>query len=420
MQRSAIVLAAISMAVAGCTANSGLTAAKYSAADEAAYLDRFNALSEGGSGGAGLAGAYDPLEPVAGAANAVPLPVSTAPSLSASALATATDYAAQRNSAALIVWRNGAIEAERYFGEANRDTLINSKSLAKPITALAIGRAIQQGYISSLDQKVSDFITEWRSDPERSQMRIRHLLDMRSGFIPQAMATSPDDILNRAYLHPRHDEVIINEMPLANTPGTRYEYANATSEIVAPVIERATGMRYGEFLSEALLKPIGAAGGEIWVNRPGGTAHSGCCVLLPAQTYLRMAVLALQDGVWAGDRLLPEGYVSQMRTGTAENPYYGLGLWLPLTYVERRGYAHPEVPVGKVLHSEPYLDRDIALFDGNGNQVAYMIPSANMVILRVGNRPPQEAEWDNSFLPNLLIRDAFRTPGAAMPEPQPR
>ena len=56
----------------------------------------------------------------------------------------------------------------------------------------------------------------------------------------------------------------------------------------------------------------------MWVGKPGGLAHAGCCATMPADTYLRFAMLLLDDGVWGGKRLLPKGYVAQMRKGTAE------------------------------------------------------------------------------------------------------
>jgi hypothetical protein len=59
-----------------------------------------------------------------------------------------------------------------------------------------------------------------------------------------------------------------------------------------------------------------------------------------------------------------------------------------------------------VLHSEPYLADDLFLFDGNSNQVVFIVPSRRLVILRVGDNPPRVAgtEWDNSALPNLVLR----------------
>jgi CubicO group peptidase (beta-lactamase class C family) len=391
----------------------------YSPEDEALYVQRFNKLMQDARSGAGL-DSYDTLEPVAGAAKLVPLKSAKQGSIAAESIEQARSYAAERKSSAFLVWRNGALEHASYFGVNTRDTPLVSKSLAKPVTALLVGRALQQGYIKSLDQPVADFITEWKSDPQKSKIKIRYLLDMRSGMLAQNVAFNPEDILNRAYLHPRHDEVIIHEYPMTHEPGTRYDYANATSEMVAPLIERATGMRYGSYLSQALLQPLGAAGGSIWVNRPGGMAHSGCCLLLPAETWLRLGLLVLQDGRWQGKRLLPKAYVQHMRTGTAENPYYGLGLWLAGTYIERRGFAHPSIEVGKTLHSAPYAAKDLVLFDGNGNQVVYIIPSEKLVIVRTGSAPPRDKEWDNAMLPNLLINAIKRTPGAAIAEPQPR
>ncbi|KEO98519.1 hypothetical protein EH32_05240 [Erythrobacter litoralis] len=390
----------------------------YPAEDEAVYLARFNQLLEAARTGAGLA-SYDPLEPVAGADHAAPLPVADAPGLSAEALAEAQAYAAARNSNAFIIVKDGTIRHESYFGETTLETPVVSRSLAKPVTALLVGRAIRQGHIESLDQPVADFLTEWQGDPAREKILVRHLLDMRTGLLPQGFSREPEDILNRAYLHPRHDEVIINDYPVTHEAGTRYEYSNANSELVAPVIERATGMRYGKYLTEALLEPIGAMGGDIWVNREGGTAHSGCCLLLPAQSWVRMAMLVMADGVWEGERLLPEGYAQAMRTATAENPHYGMGVWVAGPYVAERGFAHPSVPYGKVAHREPYLDKDLVLFDGNANQVVYMIPSQDMIVLRTGDAPPRDAPWDNTVIPNLLIRDAAAQAGETLPEPQP-
>ncbi len=403
-------------------AASAYAMSRYTAEDEAIYLKRFEQLKTAFTTGLGLE-IYDPLEVVPGALRHRPLPVTTARqrTLSAAALDEARAYAERNNSIALIVWRKGRVEAASYFKGYDADKTFASRSLAKPMTSVAVGRAIALGKIRSLEQPVADFITEWRADPRRSKILVRHLLDMRSGFLPQANATTAEDILNRSYLHPRHERVIIDEYPVVDEPGSRYEYNNATSELVSVLIERATGQRYGQFISEQVIKPLGAAGGEIWVNRPGGVAHSGCCLMVPAETWVRLGMLLMKDGVWEGRRLLPEGYVRAMTTGSTQNPYYGLGVYVSGPYIPRRGFAHPDrVPDNlKVLHSEPYLASDLFLFDGNSNQVVYVIPSQELVILRVGDAPPRKggAEWDNSFLPNLLMRGIERDRGVSSPQP---
>jgi CubicO group peptidase (beta-lactamase class C family) len=393
---------------------------RYSEADEALYTVRFEALQKNMASGAGL-GRYDPLEAVPGTQSPEPLPevAQAQKSISSEALASATAYARAANSSALIVWRKGRVEAAEYFGDSGPDTLLVSRSLAKPITVAAVGRAIVKGHIESLDQPVADFINEWQGTPY-DQILVRYLLDMRTGLLPQAQAMTADDILNRAYLHPRHGEVIVHDYPLTHEPGSRYEYSNANSELVALVIERATGVRYSRWVSDEVLAPIGAPGGKVWVNRPDGLAHAGCCILLPAESWLRLGILLLRDGVWEGERLLPDGYVTEMRTATAQNPHAGMGLYVAGQYIERRGAANPSIEIGRNWHSEPYLAEDLFLFDGNGNQVVYIVPSADLVVLRTGPRPPAEPEWDNSFLPNTIISGIQWEPGEERPRPQPR
>lgn len=392
--------------------------------DEAVYQARFAQLFASFRAGLGLE-TYEPLEAVPGARDHQPLRAASVASIDPSALQRAREYAAANRSSAFLVWRDGVLEESSYFGETLATSTLTSRSLAKPMTAIAVGRAIALGRIRSLDQPVADFVPEWRDDERRRLILVRHLLDMRSGFLPQSMSSDPAHILNRAYLHPRHDEIIIREYPVVDAPGSRYEYNNASSEMVAVLIERATGRRYAEFISSEILQPIGAPGGQVWVNRPGGVAHSGCCLMLPAEAWLRLGILLSTDGVWQGKRLLPVGYVNEMRRPTRENPYYGLGVYVAGDYTPRRGFAHPEREADsrKVLHSEPYLAPDLFLFDGNANQVVYIIPSERLVILRMGDNPPrgEGQEWDNTVLPNTVLRGILRArAGAALNGPDSR
>ncbi len=395
-----------------------LSAVAAPAEDEAVYQARFAQLFASFRAGLGLE-TYEPLEPVPGAVKYAALPLASRPSIDPSALQRAREYAAANRSSAFLVWRDGVLEESSYFGDTKAESLLTSRSLAKPMTAIAVGRAMALGKIRSLDQPVADFIPEWRGDERRRLILVRHLLDMRSGFLPQSMSPDPAHILNRAYLHPRHDEIIIREYPVVDVPGSRYEYNNASSEMVAVLIERATGRRYAEFISSEILQPIGAPGGNVWVNRPGGVAHSGCCLMLPAEAWLRLGILLAADGVWQGRRLLPTGYVTEMRRPTRENPYYGLGVYVAGDYTPRRGFAHPEREADsrKVLHSEPYLASDLFLFDGNANQVVYIIPSERLVILRMGDNPPrgEGQEWDNTVLPNTVLRGILRARAGAAP-----
>ena len=376
----------------------------FSPEEEALYLERYDKAQIRQNAD----DIYFDQEEMLGASDWKPFPLARPEerTISESALQDAETYAEANNSNAFIVWRNGIIERETYFGDHTRATPIISHSLAKQVTAIAIGRALLLGDIVSLDQPVADYVTEWREDPLREKILVRHLLDMRAGYLPQLPAIGPSDVISRTFLHPRHDEIIVAEYPVIDEPGTRYEYNNAASEMVAVLIERATGRRYAEFVGTEIWQKIGAMGGTVWVNRPSGMAHAGCCMMVPAENFLRLAILMLQDGVWDGQRLLPNGYVSEMITPTKENPHYGLSIWVAGQFVERRGFSNPDRPVPKVLHSEPYLAEDLYLFDGNANQVVYVVPSQNLVVLRTGLPPVrnENTEWDNTYLPNTLMR----------------
>lgn len=383
--------------------------------DEALYRERFATLMQNG----GVILRYDPMEPVPGALPARPLPAARpgTGTIALAALDAAQAYAAAMHSSALIVWRKGKIEREAYFGDTGRATPLVSKSLSKPLTAIAVGRAIALGKIKSLDQPVADFIPEWRGTP-KAAMLVRHLLDMRAGLMEQTVSSDPDHPVNRAYISPDLAPALI-AYPLTHTPGTHYGYGNATAELVAVLIERATGERYADFVGRHVLAPIGAPGGAIWVSKRGGLAHSGCCMTLPAESFLRLGILLANDGVAGGKRLLPRGYVDQMAQGTPANPHYGLGLWIAGPYVQRRGFAAPDRPGPKVLHSAPYLDRDLILFDGNANQAVFISRAAGLVVLRMGGNPPQQPEWDNSVLPNLILNGVQWRRGETRPLPQP-
>jgi len=379
------------------------TTGEFSDAEEAFYLKRYDTLVQAFKTGADTT-KYDTEVTFGDGLSAAALKRGEPQTLPGDVLAELTKYAEAAKSDSFLIYENGAVVSETYFGDIDKKSFINSKSLAKPLGVIATGRALEAGYIKSLDQSVADFIIEWK-DTEKAKITIGQVLSMRTGLFPQGAAFTPDNILNRAYLHPRHDEVIIHEYPLVNVPGERYDYSNANSELVSVIISRATGMSYQDWLTEQVLKPLGMAGGKIWLNREGGVAHSGCCIGMPSESYLKLAVLVLNKGQWNGKPYLSREFIEQMTTPTAQNKYTGMGIYSGRHYKKYRGAANPDLDVlNGSLHSEPYVDKDLLLFDGNGNQVAYIMPSRDIILMRLGSTPPKDFNWDNAFMPNLVAR----------------
>lgn len=377
---------------------------EFTQAEEAQYTARFEDMVKAFQSGQATA-TYDTEIMFGQNLKAVPLKRGQSKSINQDVIDELTGYAEKNGSDSFIIFEKDQIISESYFGDITSASLINSKSLAKPLGTIAIGRAMKMGFIESLDQSASDFIVEWKGT-DKEQILLRHLLQMRSGLLPQAYAPKVEDVLNRAYLHPRHIEVIIHEYPLVDKPGSRYEYSNANSELVSIIIERATSTPYQDWIEKEVLAPLGASGGKVWMNRQGGKAHSGCCIGLTSETYLKLGIVILQDGVWKGEPFVSKAFVKDMLTSTPENIHSGMGVYLGRDYNKNRGAANPDNKsgFGGTLHSEPYIDKDLALFDGNGNQVVYIMPSRDVVAMRLGPTPKSDKPWDNAYIPNVISR----------------
>lgn len=387
------------------------------------YMDRYFRMAVSQARGQSQAADwYEPVDRVQGAPDR-PLPVAATPSVDPAFLDRASAYARATRSQGLIVWQGGAIQRADYFGGFRRDELIASKSMAKMVVGVVIGRAVAEGHIRSIDQPVSDFLTEWQGT-DREGPTIRQFLQNSSGISRFKYDDfAPWSLTMREYLSEHHERILINETRRDYAPGSEYDYSMITSDVLAIVIERATGQRYADFVGRALLVPIGASVGTVYINRPGGLAHAGCCLMLTPESFVRIGILLARDGVWEGRRLLPDGWVRETVTPSPANPHWGLHMWIGRPCVERRRwFPERSQPVG-VLHSECYLADDLFLFDGSGNQAMWIVPSRDLVVLRFGppptRRPGEPGEFDNSILPNLVIRGMEVAAGRPAPGPVP-
>ncbi len=387
------------------------------------YMDRYFRMAVSQARGQSQqAEWYEPVDKVPGV-SAAPLPVAADDerTIDPAALQTARDYAQSKDSYGFVVWQGGKIQEASYWQDFNRERLIASKSMAKMIVGMVIGRAIEQGHIKSVDQPVSDFITEWKGTPKETPT-IRDFLQNSSGISRFAYNDfSPWSQTMREYLGEHHEEILLDETEYQYKPGTEYDYSMITSDMLAIVVERATKQRYGEYVGKNLLQPIGAQGGTVYINRPGGLAHSGCCMMLPAESFIRLGMLLAHDGLWEGARILPDGWVRKTITPSPANRHWGLHMWIGKPHEERiRIFPERSQPLG-TLHSEPYAADDLFLFDGSGNQAMWIVPSKDLIVLRFGPTPKpktgEAGEWDNVRLPNAVIRGLKAEAPAGQPIP---
>jgi len=346
---------------------------------------------------------YEPQYPLRhGAGSTLPAAPPAERTIPAAAISQAVAYAEAQDSLALIIARHGRIELERYWDGADRETLFNPQSMSKTVGAMLTGIALAEGAIESLDTPVERYLPEWRGDP-RGRMTIRHLLTMSGGLAQIATDYRPVLWSRGTWQHFGTDfNGPILQLPLADPPGTRFEYNNNENNLLGLVLERATGTAYPEYLADKLWIPLDLGPAFMYADRPGGSVMKSCCILSRPIDWLTLGQLVLDEGWHAGRQVLPAGWVEQMLTPAATFPGYGFQIWLTVG-ITGQSSTSPPASTRAWWASEPYATDRIAVFLGFGFQHVWVIPELELVIVRANRVWPREP-WDQARIPNLLIR----------------
>lgn len=159
---------------------------------------------------------------------------------------------------AAIVIQNDTILFEHYSGGWNQDSQSCIFSVTKTITSLLCGIALKDGYIKSLSDPVTDYITELKdADPTFAELKIEHLLDMTAGLdFDENYSWNPFSKMAKLYMG-NNSLKVLKSLKFINTPGENFSYDSATTAILGLVIERATGQSYAQYLSEKVWQPFG-------------------------------------------------------------------------------------------------------------------------------------------------------------------
>ena len=317
-------------------------------------------------------------------------------SLTAGSLDAATAYGAETGSDALIVWRNGRVQLEHYYEGASENTLTSTQSMHKSVLAILTGIAIAEGHIASVDDPASLYLPEWRND-ERARITLRHLLWQSSGIDFPSFAFGSLGPMMGLLIGQDMRPITLRQQAV-EPPAMNFEYNSINPLILGLVIENATGRSYAEYFAEALWEPLAAGDAWVQMDSEGGMARSYCCLDVTARGWLRLGLLHLHKGMANGVRIVPEEWLAQILTPAPTNPNYGFLTWLGNEHVQQRRYNSKASL--RTLHSEPFAADDVVYFDGFGGQRVYIIPSADMVIVRTGSIA---TGWDDARLPNLLL-----------------
>jgi CubicO group peptidase (beta-lactamase class C family) len=331
---------------------------------------------------------YVPKEPVPGGGGA-PLP-RAAPEeigIDAAALDEAAKLADAKNASALLVVHRGKVVLERHWRGHRPGDPTNSASMAKTITSLLVGIAVGEGKIRSIDEPAATWLPGWRGDARR-KITLRHLLQMHSGLRPMGEYREP--FSDASYLALGTDmRYVVDNIPAVAEPGTAFDYNNVNFQALAFVLEAATGRRYASYLSEKLWAPLGAGDASVWLDREGGSAHASGFLFATPEDWAKVGLMLLNGGEWNGRQLVPRDYLREMLVPSPREPVYALGIWL----ANNEHQAKEE--------EESFLADGIFYIDGHSKQRVYVVPSHDLVIVRVGENA---RGWDEAALANAVLR----------------
>ena len=301
------------------------------------------------------------------------------------------DPATPRRTRAIIVVKDGQIIAERYGKGFSKDTLFQGWSMTKSVTNTLLGILVQQG---KLDIHSPAPVPEWQAagDP-RKGITIDQLIRMSSGLeFNEDYGDLTDGVTQMLYNQGDMAAYAANK-PLAGAPDTLWNYSSGTANILTRIIRDTIGREvtdYWAFPQEALFHRINI-NTAIMEPDASGTFVGSSYMYTTARDWARFGLLYLQDGVWNGERILPEGWVDYTRTPTPPSlGDYGGMWWL--------NAGKPGKPETKEWHDLP---DDIYYAEGHDGQDIVIFPSQNMIVVRLS--VSRNGSWDMAeFLSDVM------------------
>jgi CubicO group peptidase (beta-lactamase class C family) len=295
-----------------------------------------------------------------------------------------------RRTRAVVILQNGRIIAERYVEGFNKDTPLIGWSMTKSATNALVGILVRTGKLS-LDEPVP--LPEWQKPGDaKKKITLNHLLHMSSGLQFGEDSYGPWDDVTYMLLRVSDMAAFAAKKKLAAEPGTKWYYSSGNTNIICRIVRRVVGEAdYISFPRRELFEPIGMSGAVIELDA-SGTFVGSSFMYATARDWARFGQLYLHDGIWAGRRILPEGWVKYTTTPApaSANKEYGAHFWLKIPKEYRSNKGKDGLP-GDAFHAV-----------GHEGQFLTIIPSRSLVVVRLGlTRLPHV--WQQDEFINMIL-----------------
>jgi CubicO group peptidase (beta-lactamase class C family) len=315
-------------------------------------------------------------------------------------LKVASTYSAERRGFSFLVMQGGRVTYERYSNGDSADRIASIFSGTKGFWCVAAAAAVQDG-ILNFDEPVRDTLIEWRSDPNKANIRIRDLLNFTAGIEP-VFSLHGRSIGDRNQYSVR--------LPASEPRGESFMYGPSQLQIFSEVLRRKLLPRHltpEQYLSKRVLRPLGIGGVDFREDRKGNPLLASG-FRLTAREWARLGELILGKGNYHGHALVRSDLLSECFRGTRINPMFGMGFWL-----NRAGPESREVDVENMLElpwnhqnwQEACLcreaPRDMIAAIGSGDQRMFVVPSMDLIIVRQGLN---DSRFSDAHFLSLIFR----------------
>ena len=285
----------------------------------------------------------------------------------------------KKTRAVLVIYKDYII-AEKYVEGFNKNTPILGWSMGKSVTSAVLGVLQKQGKIN-INQ--SHLFPEWEKD-ERSKITLNNLLQMNSGLEWNEDYNTISDVTKMLFLEKDMSKMQLNK-PLVGTPNQSWNYSSGTTNLLSKFIRNQfkTHQEYLDFWYAALIDKIGMHSMLIETDLSGNYVGSSYGWATP-RDWAKFGLLYLHDGNWNGEQILNKTWVNYTKkTTNGSNGEYGAQFWL------NAGGKYPDAP------------KDLFSCNGYQGQRVFIIPSKNLVIVRMGLTEPPKFDF-NLFLKEII------------------
>jgi CubicO group peptidase (beta-lactamase class C family) len=297
-----------------------------------------------------------------------------------------------------VVIQHNKIILEQYWKNYSPLSLTNSFSMAKSVISLLVGCAITDGKIKSVNQPVSDFLPEWTSY-DGKVLTIKDLLTMSAGVDWDESYSSLFSKTTQAYYGNDLWKLALTEK-LVEKPGVRFNYQSGVTQILAFLLQKATGRNIADYASEKLWTPIQAEEDAQWsLDRKNGMEKAYCCLNSNARDFARLGQLILNKGSWNGVQVVDSNYIKEATTPAT---------WLKFTRKLRPGQTKADPPVpctfyGYQMWIATYRGLQVSYMRGMLGQYIIAIPKLDAVIVRLGKEKDKEFNIEQEYNKDLDV-----------------